>query len=201
MDLTSLILFNLTLLAALASPGPALICAMRASLSGGRLQGVLTGAGLATMAALWTLLALLGLDTVFGMVPWAYTALKIVGALYLLRLAWLSWASVNEPVTMAPTRRRRAFSQGLLVNLANPKSVLFAAAVLVVIFPAGLSGTERSLIVLNHLVVELIAYSILASVFSTRLATTAYLSAKRFLDRACALVLGALGLRLLFDQR
>jgi len=201
MDLTSLILFNLTLLAALASPGPALICALRASLSGGRLQGVLTGAGLATMAALWTLLALLGLDAVFVMVPWAYTALKLVGALYLLRLAWLTWANASEPVTMAPAERRRAFNQGLLVNLANPKSVLFAAAVLVVIFPAGLSGAERLLIVTNHLVVEFVAYSMLATIFSTRLAVTAYLKAKRLLDRACALVLGALGLRLLFDQR
>jgi len=201
MDLTSLILFNLTLLAALASPGPALLCALRASLSGGRLQGVLTGAGLATMAALWTLLALLGLDAVFVMVPWAYTALKILGALYLLRLAWQAWVSADEPVSMAPTRRRRAFSQGLLVNLANPKSVLFAAAVLVVIFPAGLTGAERLLIITNHLVVELVAYSLLATVFSTRVAETGYLKAKRWLDRGCALVMGTLGLRLLFDQR
>lgn len=157
MDLTSLILFNLTLLAALASPGPALLCALRASLSGGRLQGVLTGAGLATMAALWTLLALLGPDALFVMLPWAYTVLKIVGAVYLLRLAWQTWASADEPISMAPAQRRRAFGQGLLVNLANPKSVLFA--------------------------------------------TSGYLKAKRWLDRACALVLSTLGLRLLFDQR
>jgi len=201
MDSTSLALFNLTLLAALASPGPAMICALRASLSGGRTQGLLTGCGLATMAALWTLLALLGLDAFFTLVPWAYTALKILGALYLLRIAFQTWVHADEAASVESGRQRRAFIEGLLVNLANPKSVLFAAAVLVVVFPAGLSGTEKLVIVANHLIVELLAYTALALLFSTKVAANGYLQAKRYLDRACALVLGALGLRLLFDQR
>ena len=200
MDLTSLTLFNLTLLAALASPGPALLAALQASVGGSRAQGIMTGAGLATMAALWTLLALQGLDSLFILVPWAYTALKVIGALYLLFIAWQTWARAREPVAEAPRQRHNAFGHGVLINLANPKSVLFAGAVLVVIFPAGLSGAEQALIVINHLVVELIAYTGLAVLFSTPLAVKVYLRAKRVLDRICSLILGALGIRLLFDQ-
>ncbi len=61
MEPAHLIAFNLTLLAALASPGPAMLVAIRATLLGGRSHGIATGLGLGTMAALWTGTALLGL--------------------------------------------------------------------------------------------------------------------------------------------
>ena len=39
------------------------------------------------MAALWTLMALFGLAAIFSIIPWAYAAAKIAGALYLIYLA------------------------------------------------------------------------------------------------------------------
>ena len=71
MTTAEFIAFNLTLLAALAAPGPALLYALRQSVAGGFAAGVATGAGLATMAAVWTGTALLGLNAVFAVVPWA----------------------------------------------------------------------------------------------------------------------------------
>jgi threonine/homoserine/homoserine lactone efflux protein len=88
----------------------------------------------------------------------------------------------------------------MLVNLANPKSVLFAASVLVVIFPAGLTGPAKALIVVNHFVVEAIVYMILAGLLASAPARAAYLGFKPVLDRIAALVLGALGLRLLVGR-
>ncbi|MEN9062816.1 LysE family transporter [Ponticoccus litoralis] len=60
MTLTHVIAFNLTLLAAMAAPGPALLYALRQSIAGGFRTGMVTGAGLGTVAALWTGAALLG---------------------------------------------------------------------------------------------------------------------------------------------
>src|SRR5690554_2698303 len=159
MEGAHLIAFNLTLLAAMASPGPALLYALRNAIAGGFAMGLATGAGLGLMAATWTGFALIGLDGLFRLVPWAYGAMKLAGAAYLIWIAWAMWRDARRPLadTAAGVDRAaltRAFSGGVLVNLANPKSVLFAGAVLVVIFPPGLALSDKALIVLNHFTVE-----------------------------------------------
>lgn len=204
MQLTHIIAFNLTLLAAIASPGPAMMFSIRATLKGGFRQGLQTGFGLAMMATAWTMLALLGLDAVFAVFPWVYGTLKTVGAVYLLWVAYGLWRGAQGPVSVgeAPEapRKGRALVDGLLVNLANPKSVLFASAVLLVIFPQSLTLGEKAFVVANHLAVEMICYTGFALMFSTAPIRAGYLRLKPLLDRVFAWVLGALGLRLLLDR-
>ncbi|MEM7723362.1 MAG: LysE family transporter, partial [Pseudomonadota bacterium] len=143
----------------------------------------------------------LGLDALFALFPWAYTAVKLIGAAYLIWIAVQTWRHASAPVTeIPPVSHGRAFRQGLLVNLANPKSVLFSAAVIVVIFPAGLTAGDKVLIFFNHLAVEMIVQTGFALLFSTGPIRRRYLSAKPILDRVAAGVLGALGLRLLTER-
>ncbi|MDM8165544.1 LysE family translocator [Roseovarius sp.] len=200
MDPAHLIAFNLTLLAALASPGPAMLMALRTTLVEGRTAGILTGLGLGTVAAAWTGAALLGLDVIFTLFPWAYMSLKIIGAAYLIYLAVSIWREAKTPLDSAQAPRRRPFVSGLLVNFANPKSVLFASAVLVVIFPRDMNLAQKALIVGNHMLVEFAAYTAFACALSTRAARDGYLRLKPVLDRIAAGVLGALGLKLAFDR-
>ncbi|MGJ8604093.1 MAG: LysE family translocator [Marivita sp.] len=200
MTTAQFIAFNLTLLAAMAAPGPALLYALRQSVAGGFATGVATGAGLGLMAALWTGAALLGLNAVFAVVPWAYLALKIAGALYLLWVAVQLWQHAHTPVADSANPGARAFLGGLLINAANPKSILFAGAVLVVIFPPDLSLGQKGLIVLNHFVVELIVYTLFAACLSSGPARAGYLRLKPMIDRTASVILGALGLRLLFGR-
>ena len=195
-----LLAFNLVLLAAIASPGPALLYAMRATLTGGRAIGIATGCGLAVMAAVWTLAALAGLEGLFQVFPWAYMAFKFGGAAYLLYIAWQTWKNARQPVTETGRPNSRAFVGGILVNLANPKSVLFAAAVIVVVFPPALTVADKAVIVANHLLVEIIVYAAVASLLSTRTVSDRYLRAKPILDRIAAIVLGGLAARLIADR-
>src|SRR6056297_2039918 len=197
MEWTHLLAFNLTLLAALAAPGPALLFALRQSISGGFAVGLATGAGLGLMAALWTGAALLGLEVVFRLFPAAFVAMKLTGAVYLMWIAWQLWRDARQPVGETPHPKGRAFVDGLLVNLANPKSVLFAASVLVVIFPAGIGPGVKLLVVINHFAVELLAYGAFAAVLSTSRARLGYLRLKPVVDSVAAAILGLLGLRLL----
>jgi len=178
MEAAHLLAFNVTLLAAMASPGPALLFALRQTVRGGFWTGVATGAGLGLMAAAWTGAALLGLAALFALVPWLYLAMKLAGAAYLLWIAYHIWRDASKPVADSAQPGRRAFVGGLLVNLANPKSVLFAASVLVVIFPPDLSVAQKALIVGNHLVVELAVYTLFAGLLSTRRARDGYLRLK-----------------------
>ncbi|ETX16573.1 lysine transporter LysE [Roseivivax halodurans JCM 10272] len=201
MDWPHLLAFNLTLLAAMASPGPALLLALRTSLVQGPRAGIATGLGLGTMAAAWTAAALLGLEAIFALVPWAYLTLKVAGALYLLWLAAALWRDARTPLSESGrSAGGQAFRTGLLVNLANPKSVLFAASVLLVIFPAGLAPHEKALIVANHLAVEWTLCSLFALALATPPARSGYLALKPVLDRVAAAVLAALGLKLLIDR-
>ena len=192
--------FNLALLAAWSAPGPAMLYFLKTALSSGRAAGMMAGAGTALAAALWTLAALLGLDALFALFPWAYTAMKLFGAAYLFWIAWTTWRGADAPLAADPEARRRAFRGGLILNLGNPKAVLFAAAVLVVIFPPGMGAAGIALVALNHLALELALYGSLVLAVTTPAVSRRYLALKPRLDRGAALVMGALGLRLLADR-
>lgn len=200
MELSHLIAFNVALFAAIASPGPAMLVAIKTTLVAGRRAGVAVGLGLGLVAALWTLAALLGLEAVFLVFPWAYTTVKLLGAAYLIYVAYRTWTGARSPISDDAKPAAHAFRQGVLINLLNPKSVLFAAAVLVVIFPTGLTMTENLLIVANHIVIELLFYTTLAFAMSRPAVSRGYMRAKFYFDRFAAGVLGLLGLRLLMTR-
>lgn len=87
MEIQHLITFNLALVAAILSPGPAFLYSLQTSLQSGRKAGVFAGFGLALMAAAWTMLALLGVNGLFVLFPWAFLLFKTGGAIYLIYIA------------------------------------------------------------------------------------------------------------------
>ncbi len=200
MTIEHILAFNAVLIVSILSPGAAFLMAVRSSVANGRRAGIATGLGLSLMASLWTLAALLGMDAVFALFPWAYAALKIGGAAYLIYLAIKTWRSATAPLGHAPKAQGRAFIDGFLVNLGNPKSVLFAAAVLVVIFPPTLTGAQIAFVTLNHLVLEIIFYTTCAVILTAPVARARYLRIKPVIDRTAALLLGGLGLKLLLQR-
>jgi threonine/homoserine/homoserine lactone efflux protein len=200
MSWESLLAFNLVLMAAIASPGAALLYFIKTCVSAGKAAGIATGIGLGLMAASWTLAALLGLESLFQLFPWAYGTLKAAGAVYLFWIACRTWAHARDGLASAPTPNGRAFVAGVLVNAGNPKSMLFAAAVIVVIFPQGLYAAEIALIAANHFLLEIVFYTLFALFLSSGPARRGYLQAKPLLDRIAATLLGALGLRLLLER-
>ena len=70
--------FNVVLIVAIASPGPAMLMATQTSLSAGRTAGIAVGAELGLMAAIWTMMALLGFGVVFELFPFLYVGAKAV---------------------------------------------------------------------------------------------------------------------------
>ncbi|WP_420014296.1 LysE family transporter [Sulfitobacter sediminis] len=200
LTLVDLLAFNAVLIAAIAAPGAALLYFVKTTVASGRAAGIATGLGLGTAAALWTLAALLGLEAVFALFPWTYTALKLGGAAYLIWIAVQTWRHARMPLGDAPAPRGRAVLSGLLLNLGNPKSMLFAAAVIVVVFPQGLAPADIAVITLNHWLLELAFYAGFALLLDTGPARRGYLRLKPVLDRVAATLLGALGLRLILEK-
>ena len=190
-----LLAFNIALLVAIVSPGAALLMAAHTSVRRGRAAGIAAGAGLGLMAATWTMLALLGLGAFFELFPTVYMGAKMLGGVYLLYLAHKMWRDTSEGIEVLIPHAGRALWQGFLVNLLNPKSVLFASALLVVVFPGGLSIAESLVVVLNHFLVEFAFYTTLAFCVSTHTISKYYMRVKCYFDRGGAVVLGTLGLR------
>ena len=99
------------------------------TLAGGRTQGFAAQAGANVGLVFHTFAAALGLSALLAASSEAYEAVKIGGALYLLWLAWraVRHGSVLQLKTDASARGgvRGAFANGLLINLTNPKIVLF----------------------------------------------------------------------------
>ena len=108
-----LVAFNIALLVAIASPGPALLMATHTSVSRGRTAGIAAGVGLGSMAAAWTLMALLGLGVVFELFPMVYIAAKVLGGAYLLYLAYKMWRNASAPITARIPPARHAFPSRL----------------------------------------------------------------------------------------
>ena len=86
---------------------------------------------------------------------------KIVGGLYLSSLSYGTWKAAPQSVGRSVIQAGHAFRSGMLVNLSNPKSVLFAAAVLVAIFPQYMDIAYKLAIVRNHLGIEIVLYAML----------------------------------------
>ncbi len=112
-----------------ATPGADMALFLSRTLSGGRTQGFAAQAGASVGLVVHTFAAALGLSALLAASADAYEAVKIGGALYLLWLAWraIRHGSVLKLTTGAPARGglRGAFANGLLINLTNPKIVLF----------------------------------------------------------------------------
>ena len=196
MELHHLLAFNLALLAAIASPGPALLIAIKTTLSSGRQSGIQIGVGLGLIAAMWTAVALIGLAAIFQTFPWLYKTMTVVGATYLVYIAYQTWRGSGDPILDSSNAPTNAFRDGILLNLSNPKSVLFAAAVLIAIFPVDMSLFAKSLVILNHFLVEVIFYILLAAFMGSDAIRNKYLSKKLYLDRFAAIVLFALAIRI-----
>jgi len=201
LNFENILYFNLALIVAMLSPGPAFLLSIQTTLSSGRSAGISLGCGLALMASIWTGSALLGLETVFYLFPWAYSLIKVIGALYLIYIALQMWRGSKKKLTEKNKKQNSySFRQGILVNVLNPKSVLFAASVLVLIFPPNMSLVDNMCVVLNHFIVEVIFYTCLAFTMSIDSIRLGYMNLKQYIDRTSSVVLGSLGLRILIDH-
>ncbi|WBU63038.1 LysE family translocator [Paracoccus aerodenitrificans] len=186
---------------ALLSPGPAIIAAIQTSFSRGREVALPFGLGLAVGASLWCLFALAGLALIFQTHPGIYYAVKILGGLYILWVAFGLWRAAREPLPEAAEKRfGRGFIGGVLLNLSNPKPALFYATLILQLFPGPLSIAKQATIYVTALSTELFWYALVTIAMSTAAPRRRYFGAKFWIDRAAALALFVLALLLIFGN-
>jgi threonine/homoserine/homoserine lactone efflux protein len=129
---TALGFFGIALLLGFA-PGPDNLFVMLQSAAHGRKAGLWVMLGLCTGLVVHTSAVALGLAAVFAASVWAFAVVKSIGAAYLCWLAWQAWRAPVHTATGAAWSAPSAtamYLRGLLMNLSNPKVVLFFLAFL-----------------------------------------------------------------------
>jgi threonine/homoserine/homoserine lactone efflux protein len=112
------------------TPGADMMFCLAQGMKGGPRPAIAASAGISAGVMIHVLLAGLGLGALVAVFPEVFGAIRWAGAGY---LAWLAWKTFRTPLVMegAPSARTaRAFRDGLIVNLANPKVILFVLALL-----------------------------------------------------------------------
>ncbi|WGH78762.1 LysE family transporter [Jannaschia ovalis] len=187
------------LLAAI-SPGPSFVLSVKTAAAEGYRPALGLALGFGLAATIWAGAALLGLSLLFEIAPLLFTALKFLGAAFLVWLAVRMWRHAPDPIPAAeagpPRGMRSAIRLGTLAMLANPKPAIFFGAIFVGLVPATSTPAEKALVLFNIFWVEAAWYILVARLFSLPRARAAYGRFKTALDRSLGVALGALGVRL-----
>ena len=200
--------FALVALALVLTPGPNMIYCISRTLCQGRGAGMVSLGGVAAGFVVHLLAASFGLTALLLAVPLAFTAIKVLGAAYLL---WLAWQAV-KPGGLSPFETRvlpndpprTLFLMGFMTNLLNPKVAMFYLS----FFPQFLHP-ERGQLLLQSLSLGAVQITVSMVVNSLLIFFAAGLSV--FLNRSMGwmrvqryvmgTVLGVLALRLLAEKR
>ncbi|MGI5214375.1 LysE family translocator [Plantactinospora sp. CA-290183] len=214
MDLLALLPgFVVAVLLISASPGPAMALIFRRAALHGLRATVPTVLGLEAGLYLWALCAGAGLAALVATSEVAFVVLRVAGALLLLylgvkawRTAWRSRAHAEATaVTSAPEGQlswARAFAEGVVVMLANPKAAVFMIAFYPQFVPADrpLLATT-ALLAAVQVLVETAFYLTLAAAVGRAGVWFRRPVIRRRLEAVSGTVLIALGLRLATTTR
>lgn len=198
-DLANLLPVLTTFFVVAASPGPATLATATVSMQAGRSNGMRFGAGLGVGLAFWGLIAATGLGTVLHASSIVLIAMKLLGGVYLLWLAYSSLRSAKRATAHFPEMNGAGkwFIRGLVLNLSNPKAVVAWMATLSLGFSDNSSAWQVATATLLCVGLGLSIYAGYVIVFSTDRAMQIYSRSRRWIDRTVAALFAVAGLGLI----
>lgn len=150
-----LLTFLLASFVLIVIPGPSVLFTIGRALSTGRRGGLLSVAGNATGAFVQVLAVAVGVGALVQRSSELYTAIKFVGAAYLIYLGVQAFrhrhalsTAIAAPAK-GPARPRRMYLDGLLVGAANPKTIVFFTVALPQFTDRGAGHVPLQLLVLG----------------------------------------------------
>ncbi len=192
------------------TPGQDTALTIRNTLLGGRAAGIGTASGVALGQACWTVAASLGLTALLVASEPAFAAIRLIGAAYLIYLGanslWLAARPGRVEDFTGPRSTglapRKAFRQGALSNLGNPKMAIFFSSLLPQFVAPG-SGAAGAMLVLGLVFVSMTLAWLCA--YAAVVARAGHVLRRPRIRRAFDAVMGAIlvafGVRLAVDQR
>ncbi|TCB46459.1 threonine transporter RhtB [Acinetobacter terrestris] len=116
------------------SPGAGAIASMSSGLNYGFRRGYWNALGLQLALLVQIGIVAAGVGVLFATTPWAFMVVKWFGVLYLLYLAYLQWKAPTQSIKIQQEQPDKSIAKlvlhGFLVNMSNPKAIVFLLAVL-----------------------------------------------------------------------
>jgi threonine/homoserine/homoserine lactone efflux protein len=191
-----------------AIPGPAVVLVLKCTVVRGRGLAITTALGVLTADFIWATASVIGLTALLVSSEFAFQLVRYAGAAYLiylgLRLILRPSVHAQEDAAAGASAqthyRRRAFAEGFLNDLSNPKTVIVYASVIPQFL--GNSGTPADLFVLGMVFASLGFVSLLAYAFVFGATRSVLVRGRlmRAIMRASGVVLAAFGVGLVAES-
>jgi threonine/homoserine/homoserine lactone efflux protein len=192
-------------LLAVASPGPSTVLVVQTAAVSGRRGGLIAALAMMLGAVAWAAAALYGLQALFAEFAWLYRVFQVAGGLFLIYLAIQMWRHAHEPLPeIAPAARstdKQIFVRALLLQLSNPKIMVFFGSIFLSVLPQHMPGWMQAAVLALVAFDEFTWFALLALTFSGGTARAFYRRTKIWLDRTMGGALALLGLRLALSAR
>jgi threonine/homoserine/homoserine lactone efflux protein len=188
-----------------ATPGSAIMYVAARTLAGGRIEGIASTLGTAVGGFVHVVASGLGLSAILMASANAFTVIKIAGAAYLIWLGIKMWREAGAPLDIDLTSDGvgKAFRDGIVVEILNPKMAAFFLAFL----PQFIDPSKSVLLQMSVLGTIVVVLNSLADLVVITIATRArdgLLSRPSLVTRirqGSAAVMMALGVSLLMTRR
>ncbi len=189
------------------APGPDNLFVLTQSALRGRLAGLLVTLGLATGLLVHTAAVSLGVAVIFQASAVAFTVLKLIGAAYLIYLAWQAFKASATQISGQAGRtlsRWQLYRRGIIMNVTNPKVSIFFLAFLPQFADPQLGSLTLQLLLLGavFIVATLLVFgglALAAGSFGEWLSGSA--RAQKIMNRVAGVVFIGLAAKLVTTQR
>ncbi|MEM7731800.1 MAG: LysE family translocator [Pseudomonadota bacterium] len=177
------------LLVGAASPGPAVAMLLGISTTQGRGPSLIASLGIACGSMTINILTLMGVGLLLSEAAWAMTGLRILGAAYLVWLAWGAFAKAINPPAVSPEQTvpkpaHLLFWQGYALQVTNPKAIAFWLAIATVGAVIGAGLTITLIFVFGAFLISFAAHGAWSLMLSTTPVRKAYARARRWIEAA-----------------
>jgi len=181
------------------SPGPAVMLVSRTAASSKRDVALSMASGVILGSVIWATAAVLGLQLLLTKAAAIYRLIEIAGGIYLCFIGTQVFRHASAPMPQVQELRAdrvAAFRKGLLLNLSNPKVVVFFGTVFAALFNPRTPSSERWLAIVIVFFDETLWYVTLATAFGSGPVRRIYAKIKTPAERIFGGLLGFFGARL-----
>lgn len=196
--------FSILFIAA-SSPGPAVAMLLGISMSQGRAPALITCLGIACGSALINLATLAGVGLLLSQAAWAMQVLRLLGAAY---LAWLAYGAfkkaIHPPVLaqrqVAARSARKLFTMGFLLQVTNPKAIVFWLAIASVGATQGGGPLVIALFFAGAFLISFGCHAAWAVLLSAQPVRAAYARARRWVEATLGCLFAFFAFRLATER-
>lgn len=190
---------------AMISPGPDFLIVLKNALGLGRKHGVVTALGIGCGLSIHMSYCVFGIAVVISQSIMLFSAIKYLGAFYLLYLGYKSikskgWFIEAGDVQDKDKSLAKAFRQGFITNAFNPKATMFFLALFTQVIAPETPLSWQLIYGLTIIVIASVWFSIVAVVLTNPLLRQSLAKFSQWIDRVTGALLIGLGIKIFTEK-